>query len=164
MDDPISSFGDSDDPISSFGGDALVECQGCVTQRSATMIQLPPAHFIMADPTVALPVMQINIKEQTQGGWPRTVRVWLWGVWCDRLSEIVHRGDHVRVVSAEAPPPVDDTSDSESVLMLPPVGANPAAAVPNTDFCRKLRRPLSCCEFVMKVRLSAITVCFLQAF
>lgn len=100
---------------------------GEVMQVSTPMRSLPPAEFVLADPTVELPLLSLLVKPTQKDASP--VRVLLWGVWCDRLCEVVERGSTITVhgssMSYDPMAPVGQ----RATLVLPPAGAAVDASV-----------------------------------
>ena len=73
---------------------------GVVIQRSPPTRQHPPPSYVLCDPAAELPLLVLTIQAPAaDAGWKRC-KVWLWGLWCDRLAEPVRRGDTVTIVNA----------------------------------------------------------------
>ena len=73
---------------------------GVVTQRSMPTRQRPPSDYVLCDPSAELPLLVLTIQATSNdAGW-RFCKVWLWGLWCDRLAEPVKRGDSLTIVGA----------------------------------------------------------------
>ena len=116
---------------------------GVVKQRSAVIDHLPPPEYILSDPSRSEKVLQLSV-EVTDGvpGTPsvpeeqfgprlrQRCRVWLWGVWCDRLQESVVLNSEITVVGAEVERDHESTErDLSWRLALPPKGASASARV-----------------------------------
>ncbi len=116
--------------------------RGVVTARSVPTRRLPPAEFTLCDPTCELPLLVLTVDGSARdagnaggdGGdaqqrRPMRAKVWLWGLWCDRLAD-VKRGDTIAVYGAEIHE--DDGAHAAGArwtLVLPPRGAAADAAV-----------------------------------
>ena len=117
--------------------------RGVVTARSVPTRRLPPAEFTLCDPTCELPLLVLTVDgsahDAGNGGGdggdaqqrrPMRAKVWLWGLWCDRLADVIHRGDTIAVRGAEIHE--DDAAHAAGArwtLVLPPRGAAADAAV-----------------------------------
>ena len=117
--------------------------RGVVTARSVPTRRLPPAEFTLCDPTCELPILVLTVDGSAQdagnGGSdggdaqqrrPMRAKVWLWGLWCDRLADVITRGDTIAVHGAEIHE--DDGAHATGArwtLVLPPRGAAADAAV-----------------------------------
>ena len=104
------------------------DAEGVVTLRAVPQMMRPPSSYALVDPNQKLSLLQIVIKRPpgafvVAGDWTR-LKVWMWGVWHDRASESIQKGDTVRVVRGllETDP---DAQPGEygSRLVLPPRGA-----------------------------------------
>jgi len=102
MDFDIGDVG-ADDPIEWTGAaaegsshaEAPVTLKGRVTQRLVPTQELPPEDFVLADPQVPLPVLRFQLLQPGGVGCTQRVRCSLWGLWCDRLSEVIKVGHEV---------------------------------------------------------------------
>ena len=74
--------------------------RGGVIRRSPPTRQHPPPSDVLCGPAAELPLLVLTIQAPAaDAGWKRC-KVWLWGLWCDRLAEPVRRGDTVTIVNA----------------------------------------------------------------
>lgn len=147
------ALGDSEsaDDIEDSSAEAALDPQirGVVTQRSLAQQELPPANFVLADPQTRLPVMRLQIR--LHGG--DRIRVVLWGLWCDRLSEIVRSGDDLCITGGCVT--VDETQvpGERTHVTLPPAGASPKASVVVENGSRRVEVTISSC--IVKPKPSA---------
>ena len=104
---------------------------GIVKQRSTPMRSLPPESFVLADPMVELPLMQLTLQlsSNSAGNAHETVRLQLWGFWCDRLCEIIQRNDTIRVCGITVEHTPGAQVGERTILRLAPEGAPQNAAV-----------------------------------
>lgn len=114
---------------------------GLVAQRSSIERRTPPPIYALCDPGVAVPVLSVTLKRPKSGGaqahasmpddvqW-RRCRLLLWGLWADRLAELVQLDCTVVVTGAEVEGAPDAAVFGSSwQLSLPSLGAKGSASV-----------------------------------
>ena len=108
--------------------------EGVVTIRAVPQTMRPPSNYALVDPNQRLPLLQVTLKRPpgaitVAGDWHR-LKVWMWGVWCDRASDQVQLQDKIRVVAGLLEPDPDAQPGEYGFrLVLPPRGAEAEAAV-----------------------------------
>ncbi|KAL1526423.1 hypothetical protein AB1Y20_015135 [Prymnesium parvum] len=102
------------------------EWSGRVMQSSLPIRTLPPASFVLSDPQVEIPLLTL-LAQPAAGGAP--VRINLWGLWCDRLCEVVQTGHVITVHGGSTAHDPSSPIGERDTLTLPPSGAPPHAAV-----------------------------------
>ena len=104
------------------------DAEGVVTLRAVPQMMRPPSSYALVDPNQKLSLLQIVIKRppgafMVAGEWTR-LKVWMWGVWHDRASESIQKGDTVRVVGGLLETDPDAQPGEYGFrLVLPPRGA-----------------------------------------
>lgn len=110
--------------------------EGQVKLRGLPHPHLPPPGCALVDPQKPLPLLQLTLCRSTVGGaavpagdW-RKLKVWLWGVWSDRIFDLVEINDRVRIEGGTW----EDDKEAEpgghaDRLALPPKGASIGAAI-----------------------------------
>lgn len=110
--------------------------EGQVKLRGLPHPHLPPPDCALVDPQKPLPLLQLTLCRPSvdgaavpAGAW-RKLKVWLWGVWSDRVFDLVEINDRVRI---EGGTWEDDTEaepgDHADRLALPPKGATIGATI-----------------------------------
>ena len=110
--------------------------EGQVKLRGIPHPHLPPPDCALVDPQKPLPLLQLTLCRPSMDGaavpagkW-RKLKVWLWGVWSDRIYDLVEINDRVRI---EGGTWEDDTEaepgDHAERLALPPKGASIGATI-----------------------------------
>ena len=136
MDFDIGDVG-ADDPIEWTGAaaegsshaEAPVTLKGRVTQRLVPTQELPPEDFVLADPQVPLPVLRFQLLQPGGVGCTQRVRCSLWGLWCDRLSEVIKVGHEVAITGATVERHEDRMPGDRTTATLAPAGTPASASV-----------------------------------
>lgn len=98
-----------------------------VMQCSVPSRVLPPPDFLLADPTLHLPLLTLLVQPDARRTLP--VRVKLWGMWCDRLCEIIRIGTRMTLIGSTVVHSVSSFFVDSTTLVLEPLGFSHRAAV-----------------------------------
>ena len=129
-----------DDPIEDSSADLSAPqppLRGKIRSTEPPRHEIPPSHFILDDGSPT-PLLVVRITEQ--GNSTRQLRLSLWGVWADRLADVIKRGVSIEVHGASyecadddeeeedaarsaAPRPLAAPGEPQLLAYLPPSGA-----------------------------------------